>query len=303
MLCDVIPKVYCYAAFNLSIHSILFLPELRTNYSEPDVFIRLAKINPLLINSLYEENDFKISDDGVFFHWKDEADVFIRNGREVIVDPVPGVDERILRLSLLGPVLTVLLHQRGILALHAAAVEIENGAVALMGYQGCGKSALAATLYKRGHGILADDVTAIQFNGDKGPLVLPGFPQLKLWPEVILSMGEDPERLPRLDPGFEKRAYAINHRFVEKPLPLRGIYVLSENDHEEIYPLKPQEAMIELISNTYRAPVIKWIRAERHFLECASLINMVPIKRLNRSLCFSSLSDIAKRVEEDLAHA
>ena len=132
---------------------------------------------------------------------------------------------------------------------------------------------------------------------------MPGFPQLKLWPEVIHSLGEDPEKLPRLEPGFEKRAYAIDRRFAQKPLALRRIYVLSESDNEDIYPLKPQEAMIELISNTYRASVVKWIRAEKHFLDCASLINMVPIKRLDRSFSFSSLSDVAKRVEEDLAHA
>ncbi len=172
-----------------------------------------------------------------------------------------------------------------------------------MGPQGCGKSTLAATLYKRGHGILADDVTAIQFNEDNGPSVLPGFPQLKLWPEVVLSLGEDPEELPRLEPGFEKRAYAINHRFAQKPIPLKRIYLLSESDHEGIYPLNPQEAMIQLIGNTYRASIAKWIRAEKHFLDCASLINMVPIKRLDRSFSFSSLPDVAKRVEEDLAHA
>ena len=287
--------------FGLSVHSSLSLPELRPDHSKPDVFIRMDKIDSLAMDVVYEENDFKILKDGVVFRWNKAADFFVRMGREIIIDPAPGVDERIIRLILLGPVFAILLHQRGTLALHAATVEIGGGAVVLMGPQGCGKSALAATLYKRGHGILADDITAIQFNRDREPLVLPGFPQLKLWPEIVVSLGEDPEELPRLEPGCEKRAYAINHRFAQKPIPLKRIYVLSESDHEGIYHLKPQEAMIQLIGNTYRAPVVKWIRAEKHLLDCASLINMVPIKRLDRSFSFLSLQDVAKRVEEDLA--
>ena len=256
-----------------------------------------------MIEVVFEENDFKISNDGVVLHWNDAADFLIRNGREIIIDPAPGVDERILRLILLGPVFAILLHQRGILALHAAAVEIDGGAVVLMGPQGCGKSTLAATLYKRGHGILADDVTAIQFNGDNGPISLAWISTAEALAGSCPSLGENPEELPRLEPGFEKRAYAINHRFAQKPLPLKRIYVLSESDHEGIYPLNPQEAMIQLIGNTYRASVVKWIRAEKHFLDCASLINMIRIKRLNRSLSLSSLPDVARRVEEDLAHA
>jgi hypothetical protein len=293
----------CHMNYELSTHSNVSLLKLRLDHSKPDVLIRTGKINPKLTGIVYEENDFKILNDGVFLYWENLAGFLIRNGQEIIVDPVLGADEKILHLLLRGPVFAILLHQRGILALHAATVEIDGGAVVLMGPQGCGKSTLAATLYKRGHGILADDVTAIQFNGDKGPLVLPGFPQLKLWPEVVLSLGGDPEELPRLEPGFEKRAYAINHRFAKKPIPLKRIYVLSENDHEGIYPLNPQEAMLQLIGNTYRVSVVKWIRAERHFLECTSLINMVPIKRLNRYPTLSILQDVARMVEEDLAHA
>src|SRR3989454_2089338 len=51
-----------------------------------------------------------------------------REGREIVVEPAPGVDAGTLRLFLLGPVRAVLLHQRGFLVLHASAVVLDGGA-------------------------------------------------------------------------------------------------------------------------------------------------------------------------------
>ncbi len=59
-----------YMAFNLSTHSSLSLPELRLNHSKPDVLIRMDKIDPILMDIVYEENDFKISKDGVVLRWE-----------------------------------------------------------------------------------------------------------------------------------------------------------------------------------------------------------------------------------------
>ena len=54
------------------------------------------------------------------------------------------------------------LHQRGILPLHANAVEIDHRAVAFMGASGAGKSTLAAWFHDQGYPILADDVCVIR---------------------------------------------------------------------------------------------------------------------------------------------
>jgi len=212
------------------------------------------------------------------------------------------VDEQVLRLLVLGPALAVVLHQRKMLALHAAAVELNGGAIAFVGGPGSGKSTLAAVFYKRGYGIITDDVTAIHPDKENNPLVFPGFPQLKLWPEAVTSLGYNPDELPLLEPGSKKRVSPVTQRFSQNPVPLRRIYVLAEAQTKEIISLKPQDALIELVRYSYRASLLKWIGAERHFSQCASLVNSVPIKRLNRPLSFSALPNVARMVEKDLFH-
>jgi hypothetical protein len=294
---------HSYLAYGFIIHSDLLLPELVSFEGMADVVIRLGDFHLSPSKAASEGVDFRVTNEGVFLFWKNEGKFFVRGGKEIVIDPFPGVDERVLRLIVLGPALATALHQRGRLALHAATVEIDGKAVCFMGGPGCGKSALAATLYKRGHAVVADDVTAVQINGAGGPLVFPGFPQLKLWPEVIASLGDDPVKLGYLEPGTEKRSFPITSSFSEKPLPLGQIYILNEKHTNEITPLLPQEALLELMRHTYRASLLKWIGAERHLSQCASLVNNVPISRLNRPLSLSALPHVAGMVEENLTHS
>ena len=292
---------YFHFAYGLIVRSFMPLKELSFFEREADVIIRLDNIDSSLLEVSYNGKDYQITTRGILLFWKNEGKFLIRDGREIIIDPDPDVDEQTLRLIIEGPALGVILHQRGQLPLHAAAVEIDGKVVALMGGVGAGKSALAAALYKRGHLFVTDDVTAVQPDVGDIPVVSPGFAQLKLWPEVISALGDNPESLPRIEPGTEKRSYRISDRFSQKTLPLTRIYLLTENPDHGILPLAPQRALLELMRHSYRASLLKWIGAERHLSQCASLINKVPIKQLNRLPLISGLHDLARIVEEDVA--
>lgn len=222
----------------------------------------------------------------------------VQKGRTIVIDPLPEVEERVLRLFVLGPVLAVLLHQRGRLVLHASAVAIAGGAIAFLGDQGWGKSTMVAALYARGHRVVADDVTAIQVDPDE-PLVFPGFPQLKLWPQVVGLLGEEPESLPRLGPHIEKRASRVDYRFFSSPLPLRRIYVLAEAETMRVERLDPQEALVELIRHTYGARSLKNVRTSSRFLQCVDLVRNVSMYRLSRPKSLAALPEVTRLVESD----
>jgi hypothetical protein len=292
---------YLYSAYGLVICSDLPLPELVPGQGIADVVIRINKLDLSQLEGMSEGIDFQVTREGIFLFWKNEGDFLIRDGKEIIIDPDPNVDERTLRLIIEGPALGVILHQRGLLPLHAAAIEIGGKVVALMGGVGAGKSTLAAALHKRGHLFVTDDVTAVQPDFGDIPIVFPSFPQLKLWPEVISALGDNPESLPRIEPGTEKRSYRITDGFSQKTLPLTRIYILNENGDNEIVRLAPQRALLELMRHSYRASLLKWIGAERHLSQFASLINKVPVKQLNRPPLISGLHNMTRIVEEDVA--
>lgn len=298
--------MYLYDTYGLGVHSALPLPELQALTGvKADVVIQIGKVDWSPPETICTEDYYHLTSDEAYFFWDRIGKYLVRNGNEIIVEPFPGVEERLVRLPLLGSVLAVLLHQRGFLVQHASAVAINGDAVVFLGGKGWGKSTLAATLYAQGHELIADDVVALDIDNLRCPAALPGFPQFKLWPEsAASSLGEDPELLPRLAPGCEKRARSAADRFSRQPLPLRSIYVLSEGPVLEIKPLPPQEAMVELIGNTFVARLdkksLRGASASLHLRQCTRLIGSVPVYRLKRPQSLSLLPSIGQLVEEQL---
>jgi hypothetical protein len=179
---------------------------------------------------------------------------------------------------------------------------VDGGAVAFMGGKGEGKSAVAAAFHARGYGVVADDIVALDVGETAKPMMLPGFPQLKLWPEVAAQLGDAPETLARLDPQLEKRARPVARFFPRVSLPLHCVYVLDEGERPEVETLQPQEAFSELMSHSYALRFLgtAGITAS-HFSKCARLVSSAPVRRLRRPPSLEMLPAVAQFVEEHLA--
>ncbi len=291
-----------YVAYGLGIQSVLPLPELVAGEAAADVVVRLGEVDRLPPDGTGAGVYSEVTDEEVYFFWEEAGAFLVRSGREIIVEPAAGVEERVLRLFILGPALGVLLHQRGWLVLHASAVAIDGETVAFLGGTGWGKSTTAAALHARGHGIVADDVTAVRLDTER-PMVSPGFPRLKLWPEAAISVGDDPQALSRLHPDLEKRARPVTQGFSSASLPLRRLYVLAEGESQRIALLQPQEALVELIRHSYVSRLRQAAETPAHFLQCSKVVKTVPICRLSRPRSLPALADLARLVEEDLAQS
>lgn len=297
--------MFSYIAYGLGIHSVLPLPELVCQDTKADVVVSLGRVDRSPLQVVDERHSFWASPEEACYFFEGAGAFLVQGGREIIIDPVPGTDERTLRVSLLGPALALVLHQRGRFVLHASAVAVGGSAVAFLGGKGWGKSTIAAALHVRGHDMVADDVTAIHM-GKGCPTVLPSFPQFKLWPESAVAIGDVPEALPLLYPGIEKRARRVMEGFAHTPLPLKRLYVLARGPDLAIEPFQHQEGLRELMQHWYGTRFGRQLLQVRgissHFLQCANLANKVPLRRLQRPPCLSALSDQARFVEEDLAH-
>lgn len=300
--------MYHYIAYGLNICSELLLPELKISSAiEADIVIQLGKVNWLLPDPCPSWKYFHFDGDAAYLYWDIVGKFLVRSGKEIIIELIEGVDEGVVRLPLLGAVLAMVLHQRQHLLLHGSAVAIKERAVIFAGASGHGKSTMAATLYGRGHRMMADDVSAINLEKLSRPILIPGFPQIKLWPEAVTAaLGDDPEGLKRVHPDLEKRARPTADGFLQMPLPLERIYLLSEGSSVHIKPLKPQEAIAKLIGNSFIPMLVgeKFIQSKGaglHISQCANLVKNVPIYTLERPRSLELLSDIAHLIEEDLA--
>jgi hypothetical protein len=296
--------VYSYLTYGLGIRSVLPLPELVATETEADVTIRPGNVPRSPEEVASPRSCFRATAEEAGFYWREVGTFLVRGGQEMIIDPAPGVEERVLRLFILGPALALLLHQRGFLILHASAVAVDGVVAAFLGGTGWGKSTTAAALHTRGHGMVADDILALDVDDPGGATVLPGFPQLKLWPEAAASLRDVPEELPRLHPRMEKRALRDADGFPQTPLPLRRIYVLAEGAEQEIVPIEPQGAFVELVRHSYVARLLEETGAAAlHFGQCARLVQTVPVRRLITQRSLTRLADLAQMVEQDVAEA
>ncbi len=261
-----------------------------------DVQVRIGSGKQLSMEATPQENHYEIAGDSARLSWKDVGTFVIRDKSEVLVYPLPNVGVGVLQLLLLGPVLAVLLEQRGHLVLHASGVIFNDGAVAFLGASGWGKSTLAAALHARGHAIVADDVVALTV-GDDDVLVQPGYPQLRLLPQGASLVGslESASNV-----VADKTGYLVAKGFSTSPPLLRRIYVLAEGTCRQIEEINAQDALIELIRHTYTARLLDSRRMASHFAHCAVVANRVPIRRLRSDRESSGLPELAALVERDV---
>ena len=148
--------------FGLCFHSELELPELAPGgSSEPDVVIRLGAAPQQLAGANRVRRHGWATPDAFLFEAAGVARYLVAGGSEVTVEPYAGAEATRIRAFLLGSVLAALCYQRGLLPLHANALETQGGAVALAGESGAGKSTLAAHLAARGYRMMGDDVCVL----------------------------------------------------------------------------------------------------------------------------------------------
>lgn len=275
-----------YRLFGLNLSSEIELPELvPSNSGVPDVAIRRGIVGEPACISIAEVARFSVS-----------------GGVEIIVEAAPGVQERNIRLYLLGSAMGLLLHQRRLLPLHANALEVGGRVVAVLGPSGAGKSTLAAWLMTKGCRLLSDDVCVVRFH-EAGPAVHPGVPRLRLWGESLDALGHPRAGLERAYAGadhWDKWDVPIASALQADGLGLRALYLLDDGPDIQIVPMAGASAVEALSANTYCGDYLTEPSAlQTHWRACLSLAAAVPVFRLERPRDLTRLDALGETL---LAH-
>jgi len=292
-----------YRAYGLVIASDLHLPELLPGGDgAADVVIRLGAVDHRPPPRRTDGAAYAVSPDEVCFFWEQVGAFQVRNGSEIVVESLPGAEEQLIRLPLLGSVIGVLLHQRGLLPLHASAVAIDGNVAVFLGCKGEGKSTIAAALYRRGHAVLSDDIVGIKVETAAPALAHPGFPQLKLFDDAVVgSLGTDPKTLPRLATIIDKRAQRVDARFPADPLPVAAIFALDDGPNIELSRFGIADAMTTLVGSSipgrFGRDLLDGAGAVAHFRRCTDLLRATRAYRLARPRALADLDAVARAVE------
>jgi hypothetical protein len=290
--------VSLHQAFALTIDSEIPLIELPAGAGAPDVVVALGHVEGAPAPS---EGWSVIATPGDVRGWIPQGGAFhVRDGKEIVVDLAQDADPRAVRLGIVGPLLGVILMQRGLFVLHASTVAIDGHAAAFFGPSGRGKSTLIAALTRAGHPLIADDMTVIDTSAVP-PVVQPGFPRVKLWPDSASALAHDVESLPLLHPERTKRSLQVTDAFHGERLPLARCYLLEDGDAESSEELAPREAVLALIGSTYQAFWLHQTGASGpNLLHCGALARSGVVRRLRRRRTFEALPDVIRFVEHDV---
>ena len=208
------------------------------------------------------------------------ARYMVRNGTSITVDPAASANEADIRLFLLGTAMGIVLHQRGLMPLHANAIEIGGSAVAFMGPSGYGKSTLADWFTRQGYRMVADDVCAIRL--ERGvPMVEPGIPRLRLWEDALAARGSTSDGLTRSfsrDPAYRKFDFPLPvEAGTAAALPLAAVYLLDRGPSLRLEPLSGLAAAQALFAHTYRGEYVRDAGSPRGHLEiCMAIASVAP---------------------------
>jgi hypothetical protein len=251
----------------------------------PDVTIKRGVVPQSLDNPLFSGVRFQTSGQEFLLTVDKIARFYVINGNSITIDVFPYADISEVRLFLLGSAFGALIHQRGLLPFHGSSVKIGRSAIILSGHSGAGKSTLAAAFRQKGYLLLSDDVSVLSFSPEELPIVHPGYPQMKLWTDSILKLGDDPSSYSKIRQKIEKHNIPIKDSFWDQPLPLSKIYILGSSNLEKIKlePIKGIEKFNLLKTHTYRFNFVAGKPMQtNHFKSLDQLARNVEVLKLTR---------------------
>jgi hypothetical protein len=293
-----------YSAYGLRIHSHYPLPAPPCEPSnEADITIRPGKSDVTAAELETKKSVLRATPQEICCRW--ESGIFtVRNGREIIADPYPDTDPHSLAAWLQGAAMSLALHQRGFLVLHASAVAINGNAVAFLGEVGWGKSTTATAFLTHGHRLLTDDVVAVRLTNGRCTIV-PGFPHVKLLPDAAKHLKQDSHEMLDVAGDTEKRMRMFREKWDYTPVPLRAVYILGEADRCLIEPLPPQEALLNVMRHCFVARFTEFLQKTAtnttHFANCTQLVNNASINYLKRPRNLELLPKLVQLVENEMA--
>lgn len=265
-----------YSAYGLVFASEFILPELvEVEPCAADAWIKKGSFDDQK-DPCDDTTWYRFEEDRAVLHWDTVGTFQVQSGNEIIVEQAENVGDDLVAFPLLGPVLAVLLHQRGLLILHASSIGIKGRGLCLLGDKGAGKSTTAASLVAAGHTLLTDDIVAIDCDAGGDFYVLAGFPQIKLAADAGARIGlADSRILAQAHPSIDKNRHRLMSGFSGRRVKLDKLFILVRGNELGVRCLSGRQSLDALIRYSYMsrfgAAAMVGDSVSVHLMQCAKI--------------------------------
>ena len=293
-----------YAAYGLVWRMPLACPELRVAPASAaaDVIVQYGQVPPPPAHASAAGPLRQVTPGEARFGLPGVARLLVRGGNEILIERRPEADDDMVRLLLVGTGMALLLHQRGLLPLHASAIVAPAGAVLFMGHSGAGKSTLLNEFLHRGYPMLAEDLAAVRLAADGAAWVEPGVQTTKLWADSAAVLGQPTDGLVRVRPELEKFVVPVDGPLATAPVRLAAIYTLASHNEPAIILEERRDArkFNALLDHTWQKLVVRRMGLHTaHFQRAIAVANQARIVRVLRPDEGFRLQELADAIEAD----
>ncbi|MES2494672.1 MAG: hypothetical protein V4618_01030 [Pseudomonadota bacterium] len=281
--------------------------------AEPDVQVRIGSIPDDSETPDYLGPTWRLAGRRFYLEVPGVVRLMAEDGREIVAEPLEAATDADIAPFILSTGFAAILHQRQLLALHAATVAWQGRAIALCGATGMGKSTLAATLCRAGAGFVGDDIAAIRVEAADGVArVWPDGREHRLWADAIEHLALTERQGTPIRTHMRKFHVAPSspaHR-TRDALPLAAVILLSARDRA-VPPGPPRIKRLPLVDAAplLREEIYRPYLARRMghdpllFVQIAALLDRVPVFQLERTRGLEYLDAGAALVLDAVAEA
>lgn len=227
----------------------------------------------------------------------------VDGGRQIVWWAETRQQKEFFRAMLLGPVLSLVLEQHGVLALHGSAVNMGGFGVAFLAPKLCGKSTLALALTLAGARLITDDIVAV--DAGNPAVVRPGSHGVRLFSDSVERLNAAAAPLTLVgDAKFTVTAMPLD--FIQTDaVPLSALYLLEPALRGVSGPaairelLSPSEATIGLALRAKLADDLVGLPAAAARLErLAHLATAVPVYRLHVARDWDRIAECVEQLRQ-----
>jgi hypothetical protein len=250
----------------------------------PGVEATLARTPLGLRLSFDDTGTFDVNNDGSTLTWY----------------PVAGTDRELVRVDILGRVLAIAVHERGLLSLHGSGVSMGGKGIGFLAPKGSGKSTLALTLASHGARLLTDDTLPV--DPAKG-LAYPGVHSVRLWTDAAERFAELGDWRQGLS---DKRTFDLlpDSLVQHEAVPLGALYELvpverpagEKGELVRRTPLPAAHAAVTLMSHSKLGPLMGGAESMRIFDRCATIASTIPVYRLEVARDLESVDKVGETI-------
>jgi hypothetical protein len=182
---------------------------------------------------------------------------------------------------------------RGDLSIHAAAVEVNGGALILAAPSKSGKTTLAFAFHRHGHRLLSEDLVCCRAGSAE---IYPGPALARMRPDVYSGVPPAGMHEAAARPDRIFLALDDDRRGTSAPLPVRGIFFLREEDELRCEQVPKPQAIPDVWPLAFRIP--KAVERATCFRQITQLVGNVPVWNAFRPLRLDALEATVEMLAE-----